>query len=144
MPKKKKGKKPEKLDDEAPSKTVNSARESHGRMERPAIKSKDLSSFKQGDVLAWKEDKKSIKVKIPVKGFEKVNEKPVHSTSALTITISDRELRIEKNQKRPTTHQLHLLTRLINAEMRMLLRKGYFDDMERLSVSYRVEKRQRL
>lgn len=70
-----------------------------------------------------------------------VAEKPVRSTSAVTVTLSDKKLRIEKNQKRPTFHQLHILTRLIDAEMRMLLRKGHFDDMDVLSVSYRIEKR---
>ena len=68
---------------------------------------------------------------------------PVHSTSAVIVTLSDRKMTVQKNQKRPTVHQLHLFTRLIDAEIRMLLRKGYFDDMDVLSVSYRIEKRSR-
>ena len=69
------------------------------------------------------------------------DEKSVQTTSAVIMTISDRNLTIQKNQKRPTSHQLHLFTRLIYAEMRMLLRKGNFNNAETISVSYRIEKR---
>lgn len=49
---------------------------------------------------------------------------------------SMKKLIVGKNQKRPTTHQIHMFTRQIDAEMRMMLKRGVFDDAKEISLVY--------
>jgi len=131
---------------------------------KKVLETKKPDKFKPGNTFEEKEDKSlkvgvielkpdPLKVETPyskisptmIKKTEIKNypipERPVKYMDVVEVINSDKILSIGKNQKCPTTHQLHLLTRQIDAEMRMLLRRGKFDDTDMISITYRVHKR---
>jgi len=66
------------------------------------------------------------------------HDQPVKCVDPTKHIKSVKSLPLGKQQKRPTSHQLHTLTRQIDAEMRMLLKRGRFDDAQAIAVAYRV------